>query len=63
MIQGSDPFNPANPRAYMSAVEAANKPVGQSLQQIEQQQTLAADLPRMQEPMVLAAREMPARAM
>jgi hypothetical protein len=63
MIQGSDPYDPANPRAYMSAVDAANKPVGQSLQQIEQQQTLAANRQQMQEPMVLAARETPARAM
>ena len=63
MIQGSDPYNPANAGAYMSAVEAANKPVEHSLQQIEQQQTLAANRQQMQEPMVLAARETPARAM
>ena len=63
MIQGSDPYNPANPRAYMSAVEAANKPVEHSLQQIEQQQTLAANRQQTQEPMVLAARETPERAM
>ena len=47
----------------VSAVEAANKPVEHSLQQIEQQQTLAANRQQMQEPMVLAARETPARAM
>ena len=63
IIQASDSYSPANPRAYMSAVDAANKPVEHSLQQIDQQQALAANRQQMPEPMVLAARESPSRAM
>ena len=64
LVQGQDASNPANRLAHMGTSEAAVKPVDQSLQQvqqIEQQQSQAAN--RVQDPMVLAARETPIRVM
>jgi protein subunit release factor B len=66
LVQGQDPSNPANWSAHMSTTEAANRPVEQSLQQvqsIEQQQTQLANRVQAQDPMILAAREVPTRAM
>jgi hypothetical protein len=66
LVQGQDASNPANRLAHMNASEAANRPVEQSLQQvqgIEQQQTLLANRAQTQDPVQLAARETSTRAM
>ncbi len=67
LVQGSDPGNPANPRAYMGTADAANRPVEQSLQQIDRQfdqrQMYATPQQLTQDATVMAARETATRTM